>query len=271
MKVLLLPTLRCNLSCDYCYLQGIKTRGTIEKLSDFHQSIEWIDGLEWFENVYGEIDSIDFSGGEPFLYRDIMHLLIELLKKHGSVNLTSNLELIPDEFFELDPHMIGLTVSLHLKDGRARKRFIETMKRLRERGFRFNINFVGHPSQIEKFEQVLDIAGNFGVGAHLEPYVNYKSESPDFSIKDNPYYTEEDRRGIEYSENREYPTDCNIFGKYAVIAPNGNVYPCLGMMFENRHLLGNIFDRTISTASDNKPIKCDIFCPCAQNYRDGFR
>ena len=271
MKAVLFPTLECNLRCSYCYLHGKKTRPIVDSLKGVHYWNEWIDGLKWFEKNVCEIDSIDFSGGEPFLYKDIIPLLKGLLQKYGRLNLTSNLEKIPDEFYNLDPFVIGMTVSLHLDEhGRVRKNFLETMKRLRDKHFRFVINFVGYPKQIDRFEYVSNVAATFGTGAHLEPYIDYNSDITGFSITDSPYYSEYDKQGIEYSMKRKYPTDCNIIGKYAIFMPNGDVYPCLGMMFEKKYRLANIFEKTMYDKSEN-PIKCDIFCPCAQNFRDGYR
>jgi len=252
-------------------LHSKKTKLVVDKFHDTGHWDEWINGLAWFEKKFDKIDSIDISGGEPFLYKDIMSLLKELLRKYGRLNITSNLEFLPEEFCNLDPFNIGITVSLHLDEhGRVRKNFLEKMKILRDHKFRFFINFVGYPSQIDKFEYIRNIATTFGTGAHLEPYVDYNSDITGFSILDHEFYTLYDKQGIKYSIERKYPTDCNIIGKYAVFMPNGDVYPCFGMMFEDRYKMANIFERVIYEKPIN-PIKCDVFCPCAQNYRDGYR
>jgi len=271
MKALLMPTLDCNLKCEYCYLQGSKTKELVKSFRDYHKANEWISGLKWFEKEFGDIDSVDISGGEPFLYDDMIPLIKLVLTKYGRINITSNLELLPEDFFKLDPFNIGITVSLHLDEhAHVRKKFLEMMSRLKAKGFRFTINFVGHPNQIDRFEMIVNLSNTFGVGVHLEPYVDYNTEKMKFSIETNHYYTESDIAGIEYSKKRKYPSDCNIVGKYAVFLPNGDVYPCFGMMFKGDLKMANIFDRVVYEKPKN-PLKCNVFCPCAQNYRDGFR
>lgn len=287
MKVLLMPTLYCNYSCEYCYLQSDKLESCLDFLR-FNGNIsgdKWKRGLDWLDRNYPGIDSVDISGGEPFIHRQMVDIIKHIVYKYGHVNITSNLSDIPDEFFEIPPEKVGITVSLHLdENGKIRGRFLETMNKLRKNGYRFVINFVGYPKQLKKYEIVKNISSTFGCPCHLEPYVDYGGEDAKFggfdSLEDSEYadnnMTRDDKDGIAYSAKRDEElkrngyTECNIIGKYMVVVENGDVYPCFGMMFKREHLMANIFEEKKYGVNEN-PIFCTVFCPCAQNYRDGFR
>lgn len=289
MKILLLPSLSCNLKCEYCYLNSNKTKDVVESMKMLivggsrKLSAKWyVASLDNFVDKYGgKVTSIDISGGEPFLVDNFTDLVKCLRDKYGSVNITSNLEMIPDKFFELNPTGIFITASLHLKDGKVRDDFMEKLSELKKRGFKFGLNFVGYPKQIRYYEKCRNIAKQFGTYCHLEPYIDYNSVKTGFGAfdnKDDEEYlmnsiTMPDALGMSLAMDRgTKEIECGVAEEYLVVTENGDVWPCLGMMFERRFLIGNIFSGTIfKRKKDMVPIKCDIFCPCAQNYRDGLR
>lgn len=286
MKVLLLPSLSCNLKCEYCYLNSKKTSGVIDEMRTYHTRVLspsfYMKSLDWLYEEYGEpIESVDVSGGEPFLYSGMVELADRIRTKYGSISITSNLEKIPDEFFKLKPNGIFITASAHLEDGKIRQGFIEKLKALKDNGFHFGLNFVAYPKQILSFEKCKNIAKQFGTYCHLEPYVNYNSEKTafgEFENEDDKRYFEDnitmpDATGMGLAKERgTNEILCGVAREYVVISENGNVWPCLGMMFERRNMMANIFKKeTYLKKKDVVPLKCDIFCPCAQNYRDGIR
>jgi len=285
MKVLIMPSVRCYRSCSYCYLQASgtsKRMAELVSLERFNEEKvrtpeEWMDGLSRINNI----DSIDVSGGEPFVYPHFVELLKLIIKKYGVVSITSNLDLLPEEFFDLPKDKIWITVSYHMDDGEENKSILYKMERLRDAGFHFAINFVASPGQILFYDKIKKFGKLFGVPTHLEPYVDYNQTPIFFGIPNNleeyEYMFENIRKdeteAMNLAQERgvENPKviNCSVAKSYCVVAENGDMYPCLGMMFENEECIGNLFAPFVFIFE--KSIECDIFCPCAQNYRDGFK
>jgi len=266
-------------------LQGKKTKPIIDSLKSekYHTPDEWMKGLNWLSSEFQKrnfepIDSIDVSGGEPFCYKDFVFLLEKLLMKFPLVNITSNLALLPDTFFTIHPSRIGLTVSMHLDENKKPyKTFLNNIMKLRLEGHNFTINFVAHPSQIHELGQVKRLAGAMGCYWHFEPYIDYNSPVTKFGempLEETQYigenFTTYDKYGIGMEQKRMLPSKCRVLDQYIVIMENGDVFPCLGQMFEQKYKIANIFEMKLYMEPIS-PILCDIFCPCAQNYRDDYR
>jgi MoaA/NifB/PqqE/SkfB family radical SAM enzyme len=244
---------------------------------------DWLVGIKWLDDEWTAVETVTVSGGEPFRFREIIPLLAGLGEAYGKVYLTSNLAFLTERFFDIPPAKIGITASAHLdSQGRIRKEFVRKLRELKARGYNFDINFVAFPGQLRKYDQVKDLARELECGSHLEPFVNYSASSTGFGAFESPedqrYFLDNawecDRLALA-AANRRGPqiTDCYIGLKCPTIAANGDVYPCLGMMFESRFKLGNLFDRKsdLEIRGEIQRIACDIFCPCALNYREGFQ
>jgi MoaA/NifB/PqqE/SkfB family radical SAM enzyme len=233
--------------------------------------------------MFGNI-SVDISGGEPFMLPRFEELLKSIVGEHLHVNMTSNLfrmpELFPKMFKDRD---VSLTVSVHLdSEGNIPVWLMNRLKTLRDANFHFALNFVAFAPQLRKYEKIKNIATMFEAWSHLEPYIDYNKVVTDFGDipdKDMQYFSDNlgktDVSGILTANERKDGTkirtiSCNVLKSYIVVAENGDVFPCLGMMFEERNRLFNIFqDEEFPEVGGT--IECDIFCPCAQNYRDGLK
>ena len=92
LAVSIMPTQRCNLSCEFCYIWGQRA----DKASDFLQMKNAELSLESWEKIVIQIKDwrpkpqIQVIGGEPFVYDRIGELL-KMLKKYGLfVDLVTN-------------------------------------------------------------------------------------------------------------------------------------------------------------------------------------
>jgi len=144
----------------------------------------------------------------------------------------------------------------------------------------FSFNYVAYPGQSKFYAKVLNFAQSIGVPyTHLEPYIDYDSPETKFGnnysrdesefVRDSLY--ENDKLAMEGEIKRDRTNGCNVLNTFILIDPLGDIYPCQGMLFENKNKLGNIFEKKLDDLSKYKPLPCDLFCPCAQNFRDGFR
>ncbi|MBI5205177.1 MAG: radical SAM protein [Nitrospirae bacterium] len=75
------PTMRCNLSCDFCFNQTMPFCDDIT-LSSFKSMADILAGLN--------IKTLDIMGGEPTLHKDIIPMLEYAGKKSLNLNISSN-------------------------------------------------------------------------------------------------------------------------------------------------------------------------------------
>lgn len=91
-KLRILVTNRCNYRCPFCHNEGQEKEGTVSMMSveKFEQLINYLDGQELCE--------INFSGGEPFLHKEIVDMIV-YANDHMNCDIScaTNLSLITDE------------------------------------------------------------------------------------------------------------------------------------------------------------------------------
>lgn len=94
--LILVPTLRCNLSCSYCQV----SRAPIDK-AGFDWSEDTLAGvLSIIDRIDGDSIKIEFQGGEPSLRCDLIRDVIEQCRRFTDCTfvICSNLEKITEEF-----------------------------------------------------------------------------------------------------------------------------------------------------------------------------
>ncbi|HDY68253.1 MAG TPA: radical SAM protein [Candidatus Scalindua sp.] len=74
---------KCNLSCTHCYIASSPTNDTIEQIM-FDEIKPFVEEAKLFD-----VKNIYFTGGEPFINRDIM-LMIRYCLKYANVTLLTN-------------------------------------------------------------------------------------------------------------------------------------------------------------------------------------
>lgn len=109
--LILVPTLRCNLSCDYCQVSRVaETRG----------GFDWDE--ETLEHVLAFIDAletsqlkIEFQGGEPTLRLDLIQAVIDRCGRfdHAEFVICSNLQQVDDAVLAIfDREDVAISTSL---------------------------------------------------------------------------------------------------------------------------------------------------------------
>ena len=142
-------TRRCNFRCKYCYFP--------------HQSLPEPDPI-----TAGEIGSfldasghdwvVEMSGGEPFIYPDFAKVCSRITRKHR-IALDSNLSLTKeiDRFSRMvDPaKVVDIYAAVHIEE-RERlglvEQFITDVLLLKSRGFMVSVNYVIHPTLLDRYE-----------------------------------------------------------------------------------------------------------------------
>jgi len=114
------PTMRCNLDCVYCSaaIPTGKMPRFPEKTAD-----QWIDYLD---NFPLKIREITFSGGEPFIYKEISELINGLLEKGYSIRILTNLTHFPKVIKKSNRLMIRASYHKTEMTEKQKQRFKQT-------------------------------------------------------------------------------------------------------------------------------------------------
>lgn len=262
----------CNLKCEYCYLQARDTRNTVLNHADIHRKAEeWFDGLEWLGKNFNPISTIDISGGEPFLYEDILKFITRI-PMNVYLGLTTNATRIPDRFFLLNEERkarLHITASLHLDSlGKIPEKFKENAIRLRDSGFNFVVNYVAYEKQVDMIKEIKDWGESNDIKVNIEPYIDYSNPEKRLGFMANEIFSElnsDTKKMLTKIKKRPIPSDCYIGESYMWITPDGDVHNCMGQFFNKTKPIANIFKKEVYRRPEN-PQVCDIFCPCSQNW-----
>lgn len=94
-KLRILVTNRCNYRCPFCHNEG-QDKGELAEVmsvSQFKQLIDFLDGQK--------LSEINFSGGEPFLHKEIVDMIVYANKYMScDISCATNLSLITDKQIE---------------------------------------------------------------------------------------------------------------------------------------------------------------------------
>jgi len=234
MRIIFLPTVRCNLYCEYCYMQKLNLQ------FEEHSCKEW---LQVFKKFPPSI--VDISGGEPTVYPEFIKLVNNFPKKHKlalSTNLTQSL----DYYKKIKIKFLSVTCSLHLKEfqkyGKEVKDFWKKAAFMESVSENLTVNFVDYPKQRKYVEKYQKLALKYGFRFNIEPYVDIQK---DLGIGDSKL--------------------CYAGVDYIMIVPNGDVWRC-NTAFNYHYFvkpipefkLGNVFDGTYKRLKNPKP--CNLKC-----------
>jgi His-Xaa-Ser system radical SAM maturase HxsB len=166
--LILVPTLRCNLSCTYCQV----SRVPIDK-AGFDWSEETLASiLAIIDKLEGDSIKIEFQGGEPTLRCDLIWAVIERCKRFPDCRfvICTNLERLDDEIEELLAYPnVHISTSLDGDD------LTHTRNRAGSVAFRANLRRVVDlygPSKISALPTV-DAQRLPDVGSLIEAYAEF--------------------------------------------------------------------------------------------------
>lgn len=276
----------CNFNCPYCFYDNSQ-RSLKEKIGSWAMSkipalnlyktrfISPEKAKEFFDKT-GHRWLIVLSGGEPFVYPKFLELVKALGEKHQLI-IGTNLSLAVDDFIKrIRPETIhSFYASLHLgereRKGLSADEFLEKAKKLKNAGFKVEIDYVMYPPLISRFKEIHENFKREGL------FVEAKVFRGIFEGKKYPesYTAEERKMFFEYIPNvvdREASfrnlsfkgIPCSAGKDLIRIFANGAVTRCP----HDRKKLGNIFSEKLDLHKNIKKCKVD-FCKCTLAIKEG--
>lgn len=267
LEIALYPTLRCNMSCKFCFVKNVNKKDNIELPLSC-----WTDVINQAKDM--GVFSISILGGEPTLYPDIISLL-ECANESGmNITITSNGMNVPQEVLDAIVRFDNVVPVFSLQSmselnqtlmGGDYHRTIETIEYLMEKKKKVRINSVYTNQTLEDFYGIIDYCilhkvDRYSVGLYmdinksnknikyhtfeearkldeeLKHYVSSRHAESDFmvSIEGCMLYTgypeyEHDIRRLTQYEKIYY--GCRAGRTKLEIYANGDVFPCI--CFEN--------------------------------------
>ena len=158
----LVYTRKCNYNCSFCHSEGIR-KSIDEKLS----TKDIVNFYKFINNTYN-INSVHFTGGEPFLNKNFLDLVKRLKEEGAKITVTSNgydLPMSSDFFDNIDKINISIHSLNYEKYENISKikgsfdRAISNIKELRNRFpiLKIGINTTITPELINDKEDLLDL------------------------------------------------------------------------------------------------------------------
>lgn len=231
----------CNYNCTYCG-HFVKDDPDVYKYSPEHI-------MECF-NRKGRIWHIIITGGEPFLYKNIIELTKLLTSRHFiSVNTNLSLPVVLKFADVIDPsRVIVINASIHYfihEERKTLENYISNFLYLQDKGFNIVGSYVVYPDLLESYKSHFDYL-------HSRGLKNISSKIFHGYYKDKKYpeaYTEKELAEIttymcseiEMPEYLKYTKftglKCAAGRKMLSMMPNGNLERCLS----DRLPMGNFF------------------------------
>ncbi|WP_035236685.1 glycosyltransferase [Desulfobacter vibrioformis] len=158
-KLRIYLTLQCNLNCPYCVNANIKG---IEK------NHKIIPGEKWIKAINREMCHVVFTGGEPFLYKDLVKI-INHIDPFLSISVYSNLSIdVRDQLADIDRE-VRFFVSWHARQMPGRDIFLNNIKTIQDNPlFSLTVHAVDAPENREFLTQDLAFFRNNGLNIDLD-------------------------------------------------------------------------------------------------------
>ena len=157
-------TPKCNFSCDFCFNLNSFKKDTKELSTD--QIFKIIDNI-----TQEGINTIRFTGGEPFLRKDILKIFEYAKAKGIYVKANTNLIFSKQDIKKLKNYVDCLYVSFNpsekynnILQDREFKRKIDFIRDLVKNNFKFRLNTVSTKHNIRKLKDLGKIVNSFDCG-----------------------------------------------------------------------------------------------------------
>lgn len=246
----------CNYRCPYCFFEGHWEEYGGRAVRKSTQ--DWLAAWERLARRYGRA-AVTITGGEPFIFPDILALLEGLSRMHWPVNVTTNTSVLLDEFIRsADPARISVSTSFH-PDYHELGTFLARLKRLRGAGFLGCNNFVAYPPRLPMLRSCVEAFAAIGESLKIVPFIG--------TFEGGRYpeaYTPEQRRLLGMADGwvddkRRKGRPCLAGHRCALLLPDGKVARC--GQIGDRHIIGDFFSPEFSLLE--APAPCDEeLCPC---------
>lgn len=278
----------CNLRCKHCYQDNYQDEGfSIDELIFVLNKIEEFV-IDRNQNVKSKYKAhINFTGGEPFLKKEFLQLLKEVIKRNiFSFGILSNGFLLNNqklaELKELNPKFIQISLdgNKQINDAiRGEGSFdsiihsLQTYKKLK---IPILISFTANSSNYKSFPDVVAVARKYGVyKVWTDRYIPV-SETDNLIMntiqfkefleiiskeqKKSKYYfftktKVSSNRALQFLISGGQPYKCSAGDKLLAILANGDVMPCRRLPV----IIGNIMNEKLQDIYNNqisKSINC---------------
>lgn len=181
--LILVPTLRCNLSCSYCQVSRAALNQT---------GFDWSeDTLRAVLRIIDELPNdrikIEFQGGEPSLRADLIARVIERCDRfqHKQFIICTNLQMLEPEFVAvLDRNDVYVSTSLdgdesthaHNRTGEGTTQFLANLDWILERYGRDKVSALPtiNPNQLPDIDSLIDSYAKRGLNSLFLRPINYQ-------------------------------------------------------------------------------------------------
>lgn len=238
-------TSKCNLKCAHCY-------GSFS--AEAQKELNYVDIVSMLEKIkeYGTYQ-IDFTGGEPLMYKDLDKILEYCYNNGFLVRIFTNLTLFNDKFLSLFINygvreIVTSVDSCHAECHnqfrgvpKSFERTIDSIKILKESNIPITINSMVGQHNKEHIEEMIDFIESLNVKSVLDVIIpEGRASILDNSIQESAkiikdiyenHYKIIDKNAISVS--------CGIGDRFVYIKSNGNIYPCPSMTQEC-NIIGDI-------------------------------
>lgn len=259
-----LPTLRCNMECDFCCLNSSPSL-----LGDAPMELDKIEEIS-SKIAKLPIHKVVITGGEPFVRKDLPKIVQAIRNKvKCKIQICTNALLLKETdipWLKECVQMLDISVENILENAKKtngkqqKERFFRKVERLIDAGLEVCLSFVVTRENQDLIYEFLDICnekktgisvkvveriGRAGVNTHL---LLSLTEVERFYKKIYEYIFQNQYEGANF-EQFVFPTiypqkACAGYGHLLSVYPNGDVYNCF-MLSDDAFRLGNLVEDTI--------------------------
>ncbi|MBU2028583.1 radical SAM protein [Patescibacteria group bacterium] len=281
-----LLNLECNFQCPYCFFndsqRGLKTRvgdwvrDKIPAINPYKTRFITPEEISRFFDETGKRWWLVISGGEPFVYPKFVEIVERISQKH-LITIGTNLGLSIDKFIEkISPQNIwSFYVSMHLaereRQGLTVEDLLEKVKRLRDAGFRVEINYVMYPPDLQRFPAIYEKFKREGFILEARSFRGVyagKTYPQDYTQKERKIFYDYIPSDIDKAASFEslsfLGVPCTAGKDLIRIRPDGSITRCP----HDHEILGDMFAGKLNFHPDVK--KCVVKnCKCTLAIQEG--
>lgn len=259
------PTWMCGYKCKYCDYEWSNLGHNLKCFGKEHEFGESLTAKEWNKGLDNltkdQMSQIDFTGGEPFLYHEIIDL-INGLPDCMLWGMTTSLQ--TNRYKELNyDRCQALTVSYHYQGYNKIEHKLEWLK---DQGDRLvAVTLVAAPWNLKEFEESFEYFGSKGFRINIQVFLT-KGFSWDKHLKEKDLVksylcdsTNKWANGLfEFKPDKKF-TDCSAGDDYFMIQPDGMLHRCYSSFVAGEKPVGNLMTNIIEH-DKNCHIDCMFMC-----------
>jgi radical SAM protein with 4Fe4S-binding SPASM domain len=268
-EVFLEITSQCNLRCPHCY-GGFGFKSHDLTTDEWKRIIDELAALN--------VSEIVLSGGEPLCHKDVFELISYMRKKPMRIVLSTNGTLIDEDVADEIKRLSIKSVRVSLDGPNAQihdsfrgvkgtyDKAVKAVQLLRERKVHVRINSCITKENFRYLPEMQQLFRKLSVNEHSF-FIVYFTGRRASSITRTLLFSPDDRKELEYicknlgvtatapeeegsTTDSNYVINCNVGRVHLVIAPNGDVLPCL-VFDRERFVLGNVKRNSIREIWEN--------------------